>query len=386
MKALIVRAIVGALVGAAIVAATVAHSERAKRQSGRTQPDANVSAKAKSRQDVPLPGRRLDALKLEPVKPKNAESGSKATAKDVAKDATGHESESAAVAAPTVPDEWSPEEVVSALRDCIRLLGPIAADVDVTVPIRKAACGTAAPVRLNRIGRENPVVLSPPATMNCPMVVALHKWIESQVQPEAKRTLGSFVVSLENVSAYNCRHRNGSKSTKLSEHAFANAIDIGRFKMADGQIVSVLNDWGPTARDLQPASTVAPEVPARTSPVAARPLPATQKAEAKDASAGADNIPLPERRSDLAKVQTPKKGSAEEKSKQVKDAGKAAGGKAKSASPAVEKGATGATRTEPVSAGGATSKKAVFLKKVHERACGLFGTVLGPEADRKSVV
>lgn len=363
MRALLFKAVAGALIGGAIVAATVAHSERAKRQSGREQVKPSASAKVRSRQDIPIPGRRLDALK---PKSKDAERESKAPAHDAAG--------VAAVPAPPAPDEWSQEEVVSALRECIALLGPIAAEVEVTVPIKKGACGTAAPVRLRRIGRENAVVLSPPATMNCPMVVALHKWIEAQVQPEAERSLGSRVVSLENVSAYNCRQRNGSKIAKLSEHALANAIDIGQFRMADGQTVSVLKDWGPTARDLELASAKRREQADSTTPTAAPPSPATQKAGPKDASAKPDDIPPPERRPDPTKRETSKKGHVPGTSKKAKEAGRVASVVLKTAPPD-----TPSMGRPPPDA--AELKKTLFLKRVHERACGLFGTVLGPDAN-----
>lgn len=357
---LLVRVIVGALVGGAIVLATVAHSERAKRQSVRTQSDQGAAAKARGRVDIPIPGRRLDALKPDPVEAKK-------TGKEKApvKDAAGVTD----VPAPPVPDEWSQEEVVSALRDCIRLLGPIAAEVEVTVPIKKGACGTAAPVRLRRVGRENPVVFSPPAMMNCPMVLALHKWIEVQVQPEAKRILGAPVVSLENVSAYNCRQRNGSRSPKLSEHALANAIDIGQFRTADGQTVSVSNDWGPTERDKQGTSTLVPVTAEGASAVEERP-PAAEVSSV-ETSPGASGIPLPVRRSEPVKGDRSKKDPGAAKSKQAKGAGKTDAGQ----KPAV----TPSPSSDPAEA--ASSKKTLFLKKVHEQACGLFGTVLGPEAN-----
>src|SRR5690606_40703970 len=37
----------------------------------------------------------------------------------------------------------------------------------------------------------------------------------------------------------------------LSEHALANAIDIGSFKTSDGKEANLLNGWGLTARDVQ---------------------------------------------------------------------------------------------------------------------------------------
>lgn len=244
---------------------------------------------------------------------------------------------------PPKPDEWSQDEIAKALRDCIKVLGPIAAEVDVTVPIKSGACGAAAPVRLRRIGRTNPVVLSPPATMNCSMVAALHRWVETQLQPRAKELLGSEIVAFENVSAYSCRMRNGTSVIKLSEHALANAIDIGRFKTADRQVISVSQDWGPTQSDIK-AARVARSRGDGTTKKLAPPIPVSKTAQ-KASLSRSDGIPLPPRRSEPEIRGTTKADKAEAELKP------------------------------------ATSNKARFLKSIHESACGIFGTVLGPEAN-----
>lgn len=317
----------------------MAHVERAAAQRSRQQVDRSERGQPTPK-DIPLPERPTSAAKPPTEKAKSGKDGSEAPL--------------------PIPDEWPPEEIASALRDCIRLLAPIAAEVDVTVPIKSGACGAPAPVRLSKIGVENPVILSPPATINCPMVVALHRWVETQLQPQARRLLGSHVVSLSNVSAYSCRLRNGSKSGKLSEHALANAIDIGRFETADGQTVSVATDWGPTKRDIKQSAVAVREDRRENAKEVATPAPRAvprKKSARKARSVRSRDIPLPERRPD------PRAQEPEARSDRGAKEAKPAGGQASAV-------------LKP-----ATSKKAQFLKKIHEEACGVFGTVLGPEAN-----
>lgn len=326
-----------ALFAGVLVVAGMAHVESAAAQRSRQKADRSERSQPKAK-DIPLPERPVSAAKTSTEKPKDGEDAAEAS----------------------IPDEWPQEEIASALRDCVRLLAPIAAEVDVTVPIKSGACGAPAPVRLRRIGVENPVTLSPPATINCPMVVALHRWVETQLQPHAQRILGSHVVSLSNVSAYSCRLRNGSKSGKLSEHGLANAIDIGRFETADGQTVTVAADWGPTQRDIKKSATAAGEGKRSKVKDVVPPAPRAltrKKAARKARSVRPRDIPLPERRPD------PRAQEPDARSDRGGNDAKPAGGQAS----AVLKLAT--------------SKKAQFLKKIHEEACGVFGTVLGPEAN-----
>ena len=61
--------------------------------------------------------------------------------------------------------------------------------------------------------------------------------------PAALEHLGSEIVRIEHMGAFNCRRIRGSGSGGWSEHATANAIDISAFVLADGRRISVLEDW-----------------------------------------------------------------------------------------------------------------------------------------------
>ena len=85
--------------------------------------------------------------------------------------------------------------------------------------------------------------MKPAATLACPIVSALDRWLANSVQPAAMRWLGSRVVEIKQISAYSCRGMNGNSRAQISEHAFGNALDIAAFTLADGRRVTVKNGW-----------------------------------------------------------------------------------------------------------------------------------------------
>ena len=85
--------------------------------------------------------------------------------------------------------------------------------------------------------------VTPPATLACPMVSAVDRWLANSVQPAAQRWFGQPVVELHQISAYSCRGMNGNPHAHISEHAFGNALDVASFTFADGRKVSVQNGW-----------------------------------------------------------------------------------------------------------------------------------------------
>jgi hypothetical protein len=88
-----------------------------------------------------------------------------------------------------------------------------------------------------------PVAVHPAATLACPLVAELDKWISEQVQPAALRWFGRPVVEIKQISSYSCRGMNGNPNAHISEHAFGNALDIAEFDLADGHKVSVQYGW-----------------------------------------------------------------------------------------------------------------------------------------------
>ncbi|HLH92810.1 MAG TPA: extensin family protein [Xanthobacteraceae bacterium] len=85
--------------------------------------------------------------------------------------------------------------------------------------------------------------VSPPATLACPLVSVLDRWISEAVQPAAQKWFGQPVTGIRQISAYSCRGMNGNPNAHISEHAFGNALDIASFVLADGRIVTVEHGW-----------------------------------------------------------------------------------------------------------------------------------------------
>jgi hypothetical protein len=99
------------------------------------------------------------------------------------------------------------------------------------------------PAQGNSVAAFGPVTVKPAATLACPIVSALDRWLADSVQPAAQRWFGARVVEIKQISAYSCRGMNGNSRAHISEHAFGNALDIAAFTLADGRTVTVKNGW-----------------------------------------------------------------------------------------------------------------------------------------------
>ena len=103
----------------------------------------------------------------------------------------------AAKAEPPVPDEWSEAEIITALKDCLKRVAPLGAEIDIAPAVKHEQCGAPAPVLLKRIGSgASRVEFQPPPMLNCAMVASLHTWIEKTLQPTAQDVLGTSIVRL----------------------------------------------------------------------------------------------------------------------------------------------------------------------------------------------
>ena len=91
--------------------------------------------------------------------------------------------------------------------------------------------------------------VTPAATLACPIVSALDRWIADAVQPAAQKWFGQPVTEIRQISAYSCRGMNGNPNAHISEHAFGNALDIAAFTLADGRKVTVERGWRGTPEE-----------------------------------------------------------------------------------------------------------------------------------------
>jgi hypothetical protein len=100
------------------------------------------------------------------------------------------------------------------------------------------------------IAEAGPVQLKPAATLACPIVSALDKWVAGVVQPAALRWFHQPVVEIKQIGSYSCRDMiNGNPNAPISEHAFGNALDIAGFVLADGHQISVQYGWHGTPEE-----------------------------------------------------------------------------------------------------------------------------------------
>jgi hypothetical protein len=289
-------------------------------------------------------------------------------------------------------DEWPAVEVELARARCTQLLKGVDAVTIPEPPFRKGDCGTMAPVRLLSIGKTPEISFSPPPVITCDMVVALTKWMKTEVQPAAKKHLGSEIIRVTSMSDYSCRMAYGRVGNKLSEHGKANALDIRGFITRKGKEAVVLTDWGPNKRDIakQVAAAKAAAEKAAAAKAAAENA-ASERAEMAElaAKAGTTGTPLP--RKTLVEGVPPKKDLALQtaltKDDQLDGSNLATSepGKKKNRKSKKE---TPDTVTSLPSAEGADietpppkTAEARFLHDVHASACRIFGTTLGPEAN-----
>ncbi len=105
-------------------------------------------------------------------------------------------------------------------------------------------CGVHSPLSLIAIGKDQPLKFTNAVTTNCAMAVTLAQW-SSEVTKAAKDVYGpdSKISEIGTGSDYQCRKVNGASSGRVSEHAFANALDIMSFKFSDGSKTELESGW-----------------------------------------------------------------------------------------------------------------------------------------------
>lgn len=157
----------------------------------------------------------------------------------------------------SVPNAWLVDWRIAELkRDralCSRVLKApqITASPVPANPI-KDGCGWENAVRISNAGGASLSV----GTVSCEVAAGIAMWLAHEVQPRAMAILGSRVVSVQHLGTYSCRNVLGRKLLfpARSQHATANALDIGGFTLASGRQVTVLRHWsgsGPEARFLR---------------------------------------------------------------------------------------------------------------------------------------
>ena len=140
-----------------------------------------------------------------------------------------------------------PEAIV----DCEARLRAAGVDYTLARPISRRLgrdgpeCGTTQPITYR--GGPGQIRWSPLPLLNCAMGLALARF-EVVAQEEAQRWLGSPIVHIEQRGTYGCR-RIARFPGLLSEHSYANAIDVRSFELENGGTVTVEDDFGALGED-----------------------------------------------------------------------------------------------------------------------------------------
>jgi hypothetical protein len=102
-------------------------------------------------------------------------------------------------------------------------------------------CGWENAVRIGKVGGAELGA----SQLTCEAAAALALWVEHEVQPVALDVFGARVVRLQDMGTYSCRNIIGNKkwTGMRSQHALANAVDIGGFTLDNGETISVARDW-----------------------------------------------------------------------------------------------------------------------------------------------
>jgi hypothetical protein len=137
----------------------------------------------------------------------------------------------------------APEEITAVTEACMQVLREAGVQVE-RAPDRDDGgfCVVRGAVRITG-GAVTPLPGNP--VLQCPLAVRYVIWERQVLQPAAVEAFGSRVAGLNDVGSYSCRRIYGQTdpNARPSEHALANALDIGGMTLADGRRVSVLEDW-----------------------------------------------------------------------------------------------------------------------------------------------
>ncbi|MEM7214882.1 MAG: extensin family protein [Pseudomonadota bacterium] len=126
-------------------------------------------------------------------------------------------------------------------------------------PLVQDQCGERSPLEVREIAG---IKLTAKAVLNCRMATETAHWI-GDLNRAAEEVLATKVSSIATSTSFLCRRRNNAPDGKISEHGFANALDIIGFNFEDGSRVTLIDDWPqpavPTEGEDIPATDRTPE-------------------------------------------------------------------------------------------------------------------------------
>lgn len=147
-----------------------------------------------------------------------------------------------------LPKQTKPVFVLEDAKKCEAELRRMSASFTIADPAEgEGQCGWPRPLKLTALSRD--VKISGNVRVRCELALALARWAKEVVVPSARLHMGSKPVAVEISTSYQCRHRNNGSAGKLSEHAFANGIDLMAIHFEDGRRVAVADRRGSSEAD-----------------------------------------------------------------------------------------------------------------------------------------
>ncbi|MGU3362982.1 extensin family protein [Methylobacterium sp. M6A4_1b] len=120
---------------------------------------------------------------------------------------------------------------------CRRRLERLGARFEPLPAVTNGQCGAAKPLKVTALADD--LALTPPVTLVCAAAESLARWA-TEAQVAAERDLGQPLKGLTIGTSYECRGQNHDPDAKLSEHSFANGVDVMGFTFANRPAISVL--------------------------------------------------------------------------------------------------------------------------------------------------
>jgi hypothetical protein len=109
-------------------------------------------------------------------------------------------------------------------------------------PLDDDGCFARSPLTVSALGKDGAFALRNEALLSCAMAGTLAEFA-GLADATAREMFGAGLAAIDAGPGYQCRRRNGETSGKLSEHAFANALDIAGFILTDGRRFTIAEHW-----------------------------------------------------------------------------------------------------------------------------------------------
>jgi hypothetical protein len=135
------------------------------------------------------------------------------------------------------PDSPPPATTEAEEEACRARLKDLGVSYEPLPAIVEGACGAPRPLKLTGLGGDVAVPSGP--TVTCKVAEGLALWRRDVLAPAAKAGWTESLTAVQIGTSYQCRGQNHVAGAKLSEHAFANGVDVAGFEIGKGKTVGV---------------------------------------------------------------------------------------------------------------------------------------------------